>query len=175
MERFPLDRILNVDETAWKTVAPGFLIWAHKNLESVQCLIENNEKEGMTVIAAVTAAGIKLPLTVIGKSKTPRCLAAFHLSEQFWAATSASGWTTDVMVTHLGMLRQRLYPEGPLAVVFDTYAAHRSAGVIESSERWRIELVFTPRPARIGCNLWTAGSSVRSRRTRASSGGDTAT
>jgi hypothetical protein len=30
MEQYPLDRIVSIDETNWRTVAAGFLIWAVK-------------------------------------------------------------------------------------------------------------------------------------------------
>jgi hypothetical protein len=52
---------------------------AHKNVESVQCQIDNDDKEGVTVIAAVDAEGRKCPLTLIGKGKTQRCLAGYEL------------------------------------------------------------------------------------------------
>jgi hypothetical protein len=46
--------------------------------------IENDEKEGITVIAGVDAAGGKLPLTIIGNGKTPRCLSGFNLLPEVW-------------------------------------------------------------------------------------------
>jgi hypothetical protein len=75
LQNYPRDRIVNIDETNRRTVAGGFMTWAHTSIESVQCQIDNDEKEGVTAIAAMDAAGGKLPLTVIGKGKTERCLA----------------------------------------------------------------------------------------------------
>jgi hypothetical protein len=54
-------------------------------------LIENYEKEGIKVIAAVDVAGTKLPLTIFGRSKTPRYFSALDLPPGVWAATSQSG------------------------------------------------------------------------------------
>jgi hypothetical protein len=79
LERYPRNPIINIDETNWRTVAAGFLTWAETGAESVTCHIEDDEKAGVTAIAAITAEGEKLPLTVLGKGKTPRCLAGFVL------------------------------------------------------------------------------------------------
>jgi hypothetical protein len=62
LQNYPRDRIINIDETNWRTVAGGFMTWAHTSTESVQCQIDNDEKEGVTVIAAVDAAGGKIAL-----------------------------------------------------------------------------------------------------------------
>ena len=109
----------------------------------MSCLIDNNEKEGVTAIASVDATGRKLPLTILGKGKTPRCLTAMHLPPEVWTATSQSGWTTsDVMCRYFQLLREHLYPTGPLIVLLDTYAAHRAAVTREAAARLQIELVF---------------------------------
>jgi hypothetical protein len=57
LQNSPPERIINIDETNWKTVAGGFMTWAHTSAESGQCQIDNDEKEGVTVIAAVDAEG----------------------------------------------------------------------------------------------------------------------
>ena len=141
----PHDRILNIDETNWRSVAPGFWTWATTGTESVSCLIQNNDKEGVTAIASVDATGTKLPLTIIGKGKTSQCLRALGLPPEVWTATSQTGWTTsDVMCRYFQLLREHLYPTGPLVVLLDTYAAHRSAATKEAAARLEIELVFIP-------------------------------
>jgi hypothetical protein len=61
LQRYPRERIINIDETNWKTVAGRFLTGAHTSTESVQCQIQNDEKEGVTVIAAVGAEGENYP------------------------------------------------------------------------------------------------------------------
>jgi hypothetical protein len=91
------------------------------------------------------AAGKKLPLTVIGKGKTLRCLAGYELGDDVWKAQSESGWTTsDVTCGYFRQLRQKLFPDGPLLVILDTYAAHRSADVRSVAALYGIELVFIP-------------------------------
>jgi hypothetical protein len=145
MRGVPAERIVNLDETNWRSVAPGFLTWATRGAESVPCIIDNDEKEGITVIAAIDAAGSKLPLTIIGKGKTPRCLAALNLRAAVWTATSISGWTnSEVMCRYFELLRVHLDPDGPLVLVLDTYSAHRAEAVRAAAAIWNIELLFIP-------------------------------
>jgi hypothetical protein len=146
MREYPLTRIVNMDETHWKAVAAGFLTWAEKGAESVTCYISNDEKDGVTVIAAIDAAGNKLPLTVVGKGKTPRCLGSYCLPPAVWGLVSESGWTTtQVMVQWLSALRQNLFPDDrPVAVILDTYAAHRCQEVRTAASNLNIELIFIP-------------------------------
>jgi hypothetical protein len=67
-------------------------------IESVQWTVDNDDKQGVTAIAAIKAVGKKLPLTVIGKGKTRRCLAGYELASEVWREQSESGCTTsDVM------------------------------------------------------------------------------
>lgn len=139
------DRVINVDETNWRSVAGGIWTWAATGTESVSCCVGNDEKEGITVIAAIDAAGTKLPLTVIGKGKTPRCLTALNLPAEVWGLTSESGWTTShVMCEYLRLMREKLYPEGPLVILLDTFSAHRTPVVRAAADHWNIQLVFIP-------------------------------
>jgi hypothetical protein len=48
------------------------------------------------------------------------------------------------MYLHFAILRQELYREGPLIVILDAYAAHRSPEVPEIARMWEIELGFIP-------------------------------
>jgi hypothetical protein len=68
---YPPERIINIDETNCRSVLPGFWTWATAGTESVCCRIESDEKDRITVIAGVDAAGAKLPFTIIGKNKIP--------------------------------------------------------------------------------------------------------
>jgi hypothetical protein len=145
LKKYTADRVINVDETNWRTVAAGFLTWGLKGADSVQCNIDNDDKEGVTVIGAIDAAGKKLPLTVVGKGKTLRCLAGYELGADVWKAYSESGWTTsDVMCGYFHELRRKLFPTGDVLLILDTYAAHRSADVRAVATLYEIELVFIP-------------------------------
>jgi hypothetical protein len=137
---------VNVDETNWRVVAAGFLTWATKGSQSVHCQIDNNDKEGVIVIAAIDPAGNKLPLHIIGKGKTRRCLAGFQTPEEVGTSFSLSGWmTSDVMCGYLRKLRQKSYPNRPVLILLDTYMAHRTAEVRDTAAELKIDLIFIPR------------------------------
>jgi hypothetical protein len=76
---YPPEKIINPDETNLRSVSPGFWTWATTGAESVCCRIEKDEKAGIALIRGGDLVGAKLPLTIIGKGKTPRCLSTFNL------------------------------------------------------------------------------------------------
>jgi hypothetical protein len=93
MSSYPRERILDIDETNSSS---------EKGTESVNCHIDNSEKEGVKVITAIEAAGKNLPLTLIGKGKTERCFAGFHVPDEVWETFSQSEWiTSEVMPDYL--------------------------------------------------------------------------
>jgi hypothetical protein len=143
MQHYPPERVINVDETHWKIVAGGFLTWGIRGAESIPCILENDAKAGVTVIAGITAAGEKLPLTVIGKGTTERCLQGYHLPSEVWTDHSLSGWTTtDVMARYLFQIRDVLFQDGPLLIILDSYSAHRATIVREAARACNIDLLF---------------------------------
>jgi hypothetical protein len=147
--QYPPERIINIDETNWRSVSPGFWTWATTGTESVCCRIENDEKEGIAVIASVDAAGAKLRLTIIGKHKILRCLSAFNLSPEVWTATPQSGWITwDVMCRYFQLFWEHLDPPGPVLLIHDTYAAHCAAVTKAAAALQVSELLFIPQGAR---------------------------
>jgi hypothetical protein len=146
VSQYPLDRILKIDQTNWRVVAARFSAWAPAGAETVNCHIAYSENQEVTAIAAITAAGEKLPRTLIGKGKTNRCLQAYRLPDDVWSFVSESRWTTaEIMVQYLTRLRNSpTFLQGPLIVLLDTYAARRCARVREAAQRLEIDLVFIP-------------------------------
>jgi hypothetical protein len=61
MASYLRERIINVDETNWRVVAAGFLTWRKTAMESAACQIDNDAKQGVTIIAAIDRLGGKLP------------------------------------------------------------------------------------------------------------------
>jgi hypothetical protein len=82
-------------------------------------------------------------LTIIGKGKTPICLAALNLPPDVWATTSESGWMTrGVMCHYFMLLGNELFLDGRLVVLLNTYSVHRANLVREAAEQCGTELVF---------------------------------
>jgi hypothetical protein len=115
---YPADRVINIDETQWKLVNGSVKAWGPRGAESVRVTVDDDAKDGVIAIGAVDAAGGKLPLTVVGKGKTLRCLKRDEPPPEVGKLQSNSGWTTsDVICQYLQDLRDNHSPDGPLVMV----------------------------------------------------------
>jgi hypothetical protein len=144
-EVFPHDRVINIDENNWRVVAAGVWTWVDTGSEAVSCIIDENGKGAIMVVAGIDSAGTKLPLTVVGKGKTHRCLVVLNLPPEVWSITSSTSWNTgDVICNYFRLLRQYLYPTGQFVVLLNTFAAHWAVITKAVAEEWGIDLVFIP-------------------------------
>jgi hypothetical protein len=66
---------LSSDETNGRAFAGSVLTWAEDGADSIACHLDDGAKGRVTVIAAITAQGTNLPITVIGKRKRQYFLA----------------------------------------------------------------------------------------------------
>jgi hypothetical protein len=98
IRQYPPERILNIDETNSESISPGLWTWATMESQSASCLIENDEKQGMRVIASVDDTRAKRPFTIIGQGQTLRSRSVLNLPPELWTAISQSGWTTSEMM-----------------------------------------------------------------------------
>jgi hypothetical protein len=48
-------RIVNIDAPNWRRIAAGFKTWAATGAELIHCTVDNDDKQGVTLIAAITA------------------------------------------------------------------------------------------------------------------------
>ena len=109
----------------------------------VTCHIDNDTKEGMTVIASITSSREKWPLMLIGKGKTDICLKSYELTDEVWSTHSESGWNTEaVNLEYLDKVSDKML--GPCCLIIDKYASHRTDSVKEKARALDIELVFVP-------------------------------
>ena len=143
IKRYSDEYVFNMDETNFRLVNNKFMTWAVKGVKTVNCRITNDLKEGVTVLATVSKARAKLPLMVLGKGKTDRCLKSYSFDRNTWTYHSPSGWTTEtVMLHYLEVLHEHV--NHPCALVLDTYAAHRTASVRARAQELGIDLIFIP-------------------------------
>ena len=141
------DLIINMDETHWQTFPNGIMTWRRTGSDAVQVRMNGNEKQGLTVLASVTASGKKLPLLILAKGKTERCEQT-QLPENIgrhFKFHSSSGWSTqEVMLKYLELLRAE-FPGGQrLHLILDMYSSHRMDEVIAAAGRHNIEMHFIP-------------------------------
>jgi hypothetical protein len=57
MAQYPLERVINIDETNWWRVSAGFLTRAMKGAEPVSGIVDSDDNGGVTVIAAMSGGG----------------------------------------------------------------------------------------------------------------------
>ena len=62
-DNVPLDHILNADETGWKLMPKGILTWGETGVDNLTRQAKINDKSQITVLATITTANTKLPLS----------------------------------------------------------------------------------------------------------------
>lgn len=142
-----LARIVKADETCWRILSTGLTTWAKKGSENIAICTADDEKKAITVMAAITAAGTKLPLFMIAKGKT-EVVERNQLGDiaPHFPHHTANGWTdTDSFVRYLMLLRQHCFPDDDYVfLVLDCYTAHRGEEVRAMAEALNIELLYIP-------------------------------
>ena len=118
---------------------------AAHGLEQVEVELDAKEKEGLTVLAFVTASCLKLPLWLIAKGKTDACHEQLGDPQGHLVAHSESGWTTvGTFSQFLMSLKERFADDEPIYLLLDLYSVHRSDEIRELAENLGIHLVFIP-------------------------------
>jgi hypothetical protein len=89
-------RTINCDETSWFLHRKGAPTWAELGCQSVQAKINGDEKDCITAVACVTAAGEKLPLVFLASGKTRHVdQSQIGAVEGHWRTHSESRWQTS--------------------------------------------------------------------------------
>ena len=151
--QLPDNLIFNVDETCWRLINGPVKTLAIKGQEEVTVDAACDPKTDITVIAAVTESGDRLPLYVLGRGKTEACLKKYRTSEvlrKHLASRaivldhSPSGWSDhEVMKRYLSWLRN-FAGQRVIHVLWDMHASHRHAEVREWAASNDIGLTFIP-------------------------------
>ena len=152
-EQFPENLIYNVDETCWRLINGSLKTLAATGQEEVAVDSACNPKTDITVIAAVTKAGDRLPLYLLAKGKTPRCMDKYrnspllrrHFASHSLAIDySRTGWSDrGVMTRYLAWLRH-LAGDRLINVMWDVHASHRHADVRDWASEHDVGLTFIP-------------------------------
>ena len=139
------ERIVNADETFWRTIPGDMRTWGRRGSQNIQFHACGCDKDGVTVLAAITAARTKLPLQIIAAGKTDRCLNQLGDTAHHLRAYSENGWSTgETFRMFLMSLRERFPDDDPVWLVIDCYSAHREKHTIQLAESLNINLVFIP-------------------------------
>ncbi|OHS93796.1 hypothetical protein TRFO_13773 [Tritrichomonas foetus] len=137
--------IINMDETCWQVVNANFFTWAKKGSQTVTVNIHDNVKTSLTAIASIDANGKKLPLMIVGKGKTEKCLTKLNLPSDVWSHHSESGWaTTDIILKYLENLRKLFHDGKEIILLLDIYKSHIADECRLFAESLKIQLVYIP-------------------------------
>lgn len=152
---FSGDLIINADETSWHLLNVGLRTVTNTGADGVCCAFAKaGPKQCLSVMAAITRSGKKLPLMVICKGTTERCERKItqceHLqraikNEELIITHSQSGWTTEsVALDYLEWLFHSYAHSNNFALLWDVYATHRTPRVKQYAEENHIPLLFIP-------------------------------
>ena len=140
--------IINIDEAGWEVVPSNIRVWHMVGEDHVVRYINANDKEKVTVVAAITADGTKLPLQFIAKGKTQEVIESqigdvgYHFK-----AYSENGWTTEeTFIEYLTGLRNHFGFEDKhtLHIILDVFRAHITDNVKQACDELNIKLHLIP-------------------------------
>ena len=104
-----------------------------------------NIKNGITTMPVVSAAGDKLPMQVVVKGTTNRCVRNRHLPDDMAGDYSPTGWQTEE--SFIRYIKQHIIPyfNGVSScLVVDKFSAHMTDAVKKLCDDSDIELLFVP-------------------------------
>lgn len=137
--------VINIDETFWRVIPGDLRTWGENGPDSLQIHPNGDEKDGVTVVAAVTAAGTKLPLQIIATGETALCEKQLGDVAHHVTAQSRKGWTVGSTFREFLMhIRERSGHDRRLWIVLDCFAAHREQETRVLAESLNMELVYIP-------------------------------
>lgn len=140
--------VWNMDETGLQLEHKPRRVVAHKGAKYVQSRTSGN-KETITIIACINAAGGYIPPHIIAKGKTQRALHGFDLESSPPGATwsvSSKGWTRQgiaklwfeqTFLPNIGTAR-------PQVLILDGHDSHNFVELIEMAIANNIEIVELP-------------------------------
>jgi hypothetical protein len=150
-DTYPPDRILNADETSWKLINNRMVTVAECGAEGVTCEFDGDVKACMTVIAAIDAAGSKLPLWVICRGTTVRCEATLRAefagelrTGRLVITHQENGWTNGkVAEEFIRWISNRVHGQ-QLCLLWDSFSAHRDEDVRREASGLDIAVEYIP-------------------------------
>ncbi|CAI7836010.1 unnamed protein product, partial [Closterium sp. NIES-53] len=147
---YPLDLILNADQTPLFLEMPAERTLEMKGAWTVHVRSAGYEKERVTVMLAVTASGLKLPPYVVFKRKTipkvpiPAVMVVLAQDKGWMDESLVQDWITQVMVPFLKPLRESTGCRREALVVLDSYRGHLTEVVGQTMRMFRLSRAVIP-------------------------------
>jgi len=162
--RYGSARVWNADETSWKLVPKGLTTWSKSGTDglsfhscsfffptavvftdakSVKLLTKNTEKDCVTVLVCVGAAGDKAPSLVIKKGTTPRCCNKLR-TRGCIIGYSKKGWINATLFKLYLTELSRFLNNEPFCIIVDQYKAHDTPAVQAHATSLNIQILLVP-------------------------------
>lgn len=143
-----LHYIINIDETGWEVVPGSIKVWHMVGADHVVRYANANQKEKITVVAAIAADGTKMPLQFIAKGKTDAVIETQIGDVGYHFRTfSENGWTTEnTFIEYLTGLRHHIGfdDEHTIHILMDVFRAHITENVKKSCSELNIKIHLIP-------------------------------
>ena len=151
IQEYPMNRILNADETPWNLVFNKGDVLAETGTESVAAQMTEDYRKSFTAFCTIVANGDRLPPLFLAQGSTNACHHQFDgmTSDptKFEIYHSTGGNTNeDVMLFYLELVSKWMNGER-CALIIDRYTAHRTENVLNKARSLGIRLVFIPTSA----------------------------
>jgi hypothetical protein len=140
------DMIINCDETAWRLYPNNILTWWETGADDVSIYVQGDEKEAVTVLATISASGVKWPLFFIAKGQTIR-VEHSQIGDvgEHWRSHTPSGWmTSNTFSDYLHLLRAHALHDGVIHLILDLHSSHRTEDVKATAALLNIQLHYVP-------------------------------
>ena len=173
IQEYPMNRILNGDETPWNIVFNRGDVLAETGTESVNAQMTEDYRKSFTAFCTISANGDRLPPLFLAQGSTNAChqqFAGMSSEETKYEIYHSPGGNTneDVMLYYLELVSKWMNNE-KCALIIDRYSAHRTEKIFAKARSLEIRLVFIPTSAtdiyqpldrRVFGALKSAGASV---------------
>lgn len=140
--------IWNIDETGVPLLHKPARVLAQKGIKNLPGRVGNN-RDNISVLACVNAAGGEIPPMVIIKGKTYKSLMAYNTEEGVPGSIytyQERAWMEDALgeIWFKGHFLQHCGPERPQLIVLDSHSSHETLGFLEAAIENNISVMAFP-------------------------------
>ncbi|XP_020294258.1 uncharacterized protein LOC109859930 [Pseudomyrmex gracilis] len=149
LQNIDLSRIFNTDETALMLNPKESAVLAEKRSKNIYNIVNNNEKQNVTVLVTANAAGQLAPTMVVFAYKRVPSSIYVTMPEEFCAGHSDKGWMTATLFFEY--IANKFHPwlikSGitlPVILYLDGYVSHLTQPLSEFCHLHQIILIALP-------------------------------
>lgn len=149
LENIDGSRIFNTDETALLLNPKGGSVLAAKGSRNVYNIVNNNEKENLTVLVTGNAAGQLAPTLVVFNYKRVPNIIYSTLPKDFHVGTTEKGWMTAMLFYEY--IANKFWPwivknniQLPVILFLDGHVSHLTGPLSEFCHTHQIILIVLP-------------------------------